>query len=604
MKIKNLKLQRNFIALIISLSVLGSTSIFSEQSQAATGLNPTLSEAFVTPQVPGRPNLGLFDITFSDIQNPLRTFSVLLNTESPGMSPVGFNDRPTENPTCSSAEDPKCLDKKFRFSAVIPICDETTQTDCIVEFGALSPEGKVSLGSHVQYLPAKSQNQFRGDSKIGLPSGGGSSIFALPSNPHRAGDKYLVRVMLTGGGSFKDKKVTEDRIEAVVIPVDIQPYEDWWGDKNCVPNCRETGWSAPIAGNSGDNVWGIGSAVPNSKCVENSNNSRQCAVPFGFPEKTSFHLKIRLSQSISGWLHGRISDPAIALNVNGKSQDITLEGFPTSVPVVYKQNEWVNIPKSIQSLYDNDGCRKTPKDCTGGGYGNSSDPTQRTSFRKVDPDNQGGIQELASWLPLVDDKAYANVPNWSVRSLSVNDGATTCFRDSTKLVGLVSTNATQYDPGPPSFDSRVGNLQYKVISPHLTHDGETTLGSYDLLLTSEVARCLYKFSKAPISATIEVVGDDGNTKVATTSFSENNGWVSLHAKNFTFSNPIIRIKLLQQQEPGSSQPSPPVSSNSPAKVATSIPTPNAIKSITCVKGKTTKKISGANPKCPSGYKQK
>ena len=26
--------------------------------------------------------------------------------------------------------------------------------------------------------------------------------------------------------------------------------------------------------------------------------------------------------------------------------------------------------------------------------------------------------------------------------------------------------------------------------------------------------------------------------------------------------------------------------------------------ITCVKGKTTKKVTGANPKCPSGYKKK
>ena len=31
---------------------------------------------------------------------------------------------------------------------------------------------------------------------------------------------------------------------------------------------------------------------------------------------------------------------------------------------------------------------------------------------------------------------------------------------------------------------------------------------------------------------------------------------------------------------------------------------NAIKTITCVKGKTTKKVSGSAPKCPAGYKKK
>jgi hypothetical protein len=29
-----------------------------------------------------------------------------------------------------------------------------------------------------------------------------------------------------------------------------------------------------------------------------------------------------------------------------------------------------------------------------------------------------------------------------------------------------------------------------------------------------------------------------------------------------------------------------------------------IKSISCIKGKTTKKVSGISPKCPSGYKRK
>ena len=42
-----------------------------------------------------------------------------------------------------------------------------------------------------------------------------------------------------------------------------------------------------------------------------------------------------------------------------------------------------------------------------------------------------------------------------------------------------------------------------------------------------------------------------------------------------------------------------------SKVTTTVPSKSAAKtSITCVKGKTTKKVTGLNPKCPSGYKKK
>lgn len=40
-------------------------------------------------------------------------------------------------------------------------------------------------------------------------------------------------------------------------------------------------------------------------------------------------------------------------------------------------------------------------------------------------------------------------------------------------------------------------------------------------------------------------------------------------------------------------------------VATPVEAPaKKILSITCIKGKVTKKISGVSPKCPSGYKKK
>ncbi|NDE48230.1 MAG: hypothetical protein EB019_04610, partial [Actinobacteria bacterium] len=48
----------------------------------------------------------------------------------------------------------------------------------------------------------------------------------------------------------------------------------------------------------------------------------------------------------------------------------------------------------------------------------------------------------------------------------------------------------------------------------------------------------------------------------------------------------------------------------PTSTPTPTPTPTVIApvakkiTITCIKGKTTKKVSGVNPKCPKGYKKK
>jgi hypothetical protein len=69
------------------------------------------------------------------------------------------------------------------------------------------------------------------------------------------------------------------------------------------------------------------------------------------------------------------------------------------------------------------------------------------------------------------------------------------------------------------------------------------------------------------------------------------------AGGFTFSTPSIKVKLSQEV-------------TTPAPVATPSPsasakpaTPKKI-TITCFKGKTSKKVTAINPKCPTGYKKK
>ena len=95
----------------------------------------------------------------------------------------------------------------------------------------------------------------------------------------------------------------------------------------------------------------------------------------------------------------------------------------------------------------------------------------------------------------------------------------------------------------------------------------------------------------------------GSQNIETVSIGQNGEWVYLAASGFTFSSPTLRVKLNQKVEVAPAVTptvTPTVAPTANASAAPSKPT----MSITCVKGKTTKKVSGTNPKCPAGFKKK
>jgi hypothetical protein len=123
-------------------------------------------------------------------------------------------------------------------------------------------------------------------------------------------------------------------------------------------------------------------------------------------------------------------------------------------------------------------------------------------------------------------------------------------------------------------------------------------------MSSKVARCIYGFTQAPISATVSITSDAGVVSAATTVVNERNGWLSLGAYNFTYSSPTIRVVLtgssISEVTP---TPSP---TPTPTATPTAAPQKSPVKksTIICLKGKATKKVTAVNPKCPSGYKKK
>jgi hypothetical protein len=130
---------------------------------------------------------------------------------------------------------------------------------------------------------------------------------------------------------------------------------------------------------------------------------------------------------------------------------------------------------------------------------------------------------------------------------------------------------------------------------HRNEKGEVIRGSYDLVIRSDAARCLYGFSNAPIEAVVSVTYDERVENVATTVTGERDGWLYISAKNFTYSSPSIEVAI--------SQPKPTPTPTSLAPTTTG-EKPASKKTITCVKGTAVKKVSGKSPKCPKGFKKR
>jgi hypothetical protein len=196
------------------------------------------------------------------------------------------------------------------------------------------------------------------------------------------------------------------------------------------------------------------------------------------------------------------------------------------------------------------------------------------------------------WVDVAKDKAYANVSTWSFRTMQDYQDYAKCIGDS-GVAGMVTTNSNAYIAGPPKFQD--GDLAYRVASPHYDSKGSIQIGTYDLAIRSDIARCIYGFSSAPIQATLSVVYADGEAKKATTLVSEKNNWLRLSAKGFTYSSPTVKVTLTQEAPKQ-------VSAVTPSTVAKPVAAKKS--SINCVKGKTTKKVTAVNAKCPTGYKKK
>lgn len=494
------------------------------------------------------------------------------------------------------------------FSLLGP-CRVLDETDCIEQVQAWLGDGPIETANFNRPFPEAGANDFRGDSRMKLPSGGPAGVWRFPSIRHAGGEDFFLRVGVAGtmgAASSVSSLLVDSRSTAVhaaffaVEEIAAHCTEDgirmFCGPRR--PTFDELRRGTPLGGVLISPWSGVGWSGP-TDCVMTSRR-QSCLQRRAMPQNLSVKVVLRLSQSPSGWLHGRIAEPDVQLSElgDGSGYRLTLGGKSISVPVVKSGGKFAELPTTIQEAYRATGrFKSSPSSTRDFGCTKCADPATRNSSSKPLAYGRDSLEELTIWLPHVGDRASGNLSTWSIRTIpssEISPTAPTCFRVDGTLKGLVATNATVYSAGPPAFDIAEGSLNYRVAAPHYTSGMQKFLGTYDLVMRSDTARCVYGLQNVPVNASITVVEGDEATTVATKIVSERDGWIRLAAYGFGFSAPTIKVKLAAQPTV-----TVPTKTGVPGSVTAKKP-----KSIKCVKGNITRKVTSARLTCPTGFKKK
>jgi len=488
---------------------------------------------------------------------------------------------------CQSENDSICSKAlHINYVSFLPPCDSQVSTNCIDGVSAVKADGTEIPGQHTEDFPVQGPNDYAGDPARNLPAGGRPSVWKISGVSNGGGtDSYLLRFE-TRGNADLNQKFHSYSINVSLFPIAVSTgnfIKGYVSDANHVPpdcltnyhtGCGEIAFQHP-----GPNE------IQTSACA--SFDTGRCALRQAFPSGYRFKVRARLGDSPTGWFHGRLFDPAVSLKSSSDGVSLTIEANPVKVPAYGGLSKQNDLTPDLRSYYDSNRFNTS--------IGN-------LNLDVASPYQQNIFSLYAMWTKVLADKASATQSEWSFRTLELNGQNNPCFSDPSKLVGIVSTNAMIYSGGAPAFNQSEGSLDYKVGAPHFASNGDVFKGSYDLQLRSDVARCLYGFSKAPIKATVSVANENGDSNVATTSVTEDpkTGWMHMSASNFEFSNPTVKVKMTQDA------PAPSASQN-PSTASTGGSTSSkaqAKATITCVKGKLIKTVSGSKPTCPSGYKRR
>ena len=491
--------------------------------------------------LPNTPELGHHSIVIEDSIDFFKLFSFIETTDVVSGKTI----------SCESLDAPGCKTAKdFHVNAGFNVCKRSEDADCIELLRFTSPSGEEVAAEFVQFAYSNHPNMFSGDGKLLAKTIGLPSIWRAPGAGHAGGELYLVVAGLKGGVHKSSGGWRNMELYASVFPIRefMEPRFEVRPGSYAFPLCtysldqNQVRISTGCAGSAADFGY--------VRCVAFKQDGT-CLLRQAHNLDQQIELSIRLLRPASGWFHGRVIEPSVAIERVANFSRVVVSAKPVRVPTFFMGGLYSEMDAAERSYWDECLPKGTCASSTripGSAPSAQRDGNLRNVQSYEDPVGDRSLAIISRFAERVEDRAIAAPTSWSFRTLGTN-GEGEIFRCTSNAVGVVamiSTNATAYSEGPPSL--RSGQLNYRVGGLHYAPDGKSlNLGTYDLLLRSDVARCLYGFSKAPISATITVLGTDGEQDIATTVVSERDGWLKLAAYGFTFSEKEIKVRVTQPQ---------------------------------------------------------
>jgi hypothetical protein len=485
---------------------------------------------------------------------------------------------------CESVADPKCQipDYHFTATAIFSPCTDAITINCVESVNATLADGTQVTGKVKRLW--NPQGEYKGDPLLGIPDGGQASTWTLTGTNTNNSDEYVLIAGVRGGmpipqlgAQLNEWNKFQGQLFAYLQPVKELPGN--YRDPKFILFPRGTGGV------------GVGGGIEHlAGCF--MNDTQSCAQKRSFPLDVKYSLTMRFDRPISPWLNGRVMAPSISFTekANGASV-VTISAKPMRVPEVGGYIKWSDTPEWMKAKYPSG---------TGGNARSQDGFTTKnldTRILRVPGGSAGSraIKEFQDWIPFLEDKPFAMKTYWNVKAITdePSQKMRECAKD--KFAGIVSSNAAVFSSGAPSWNAERETLEYTVGAPHYDTEGKLLTGQYVLSMRSDVARCIYGFNSAPISARVEIASEDGTPNVATTIINENptTGMLTLNASGFHYSTPQLSVKFLQEKKV---IPTPAPSPTATAKAM-------IIKKITCVKGKVKKTVKGTNPRCPTGFKK-
>ena len=487
---------------------------------------------------------------------------------------------------CNGASDPACSPSKFpkgqfRSLAGFYKCESESDVNCVASLSVIDPQGSTQEATFERHFPDAPQIPASNNPELNYPKGGSPTLwsFATPEGKK----KYIYASGVVERNWDSDGKTW--RGPFATFHFGLQAVKLLSNPGATRPRLKVRNYRTPdgIQANrvefSKDQEAGL-----DGECREMiTMDTGFCLTEEAFANNYKYRVTFQIPPDLGFFLNGRLDSPIAYTEPLGKNRRLVIEGAPATLFAVQGL-----IPKKYLTTNAVDAIKNGRNDFTRAlSFAPSDFPSMDTNYPDL----------LTELLPYFGDQSTYETKAWTLVSTPTLGRFTNQCTNGGRgeMLGIISTNATAFDGDPPTIDPQTKILSYKVAAPHFATDGKTeNIGKYYMNMNSNFVKCILGVDKAPAVAQIGITSTGQTERVSTVTVKTDKDWLRLNVDNFTFSSPKINIKF---ETPNATQipiKNPEVSAAK--KVAT--------KTITCIKGKITKKISGLAPKCPTGYKKK